>query len=273
MPDPTSAPSPAGGLEGELERQSGIQWERGKFFAAYEDMMGDYIVRSVLDHARKPSLLDFACGNGAITAMLAPHFERVVGVDASAPHVATAASAHPGIEFVQALAEDYRAAEPFSTITLLNLLEHVVDPVDLLARVSGNLARDGVLIVNVPNALAANRRIARMMGSLADEYELSPFDLEIAGHRRYYDTAKLVADLESAGLRVRETGGIFYKMLSQAQIDWLLLQPHWDRGEFGWGRVGAEDAKDWRKAFCDACYEYGKQRPAECNLIYAVAGR
>ena len=72
---------------------------------------------------------------------------------------------------------------------------------------------------------------------------------------------------------VATDSGIFYKMLSQAQIDWLLQQPHWDRGEFGWGRVGAEHAKDWRRAFCDACFEFGRQRPEECNLVYAVAGR
>ncbi len=255
----------------ELIRQEAIPWERGKFFRAYENVLGYYIVQSVLEHMRPPSLLDLACGNGLLTNMLVPHFSRVVGVDASSVSIAKAREQYPNIEFVHALAEEYHANEGFTTITMLNLLEHVVDPVVLLSSVAANLAPDGVLNVNVPNALAANRRIAKLMGTLQDEYELSPFDINVAGHRRYYDMQMLVNDIEAAGLRVVARGGIFYKMLSSAQLNWFLEHGLWDEGGFGWGRVGAEKAKDWRQVFCDACYEFGKEHPEDCNLIYVVA--
>lgn len=256
---------------GELARQESIPWERGKFFRSYEKVLGHYIVQSVLEHMKPPSLLDVACGNGMLAGLLAPRFERVLGVDASSAHIAKAREAHPGIEFVHALAEDYVAEEPFSTITMINLLEHVVDPVALLARMMPNLAKDGVLIVNVPNAMAINRRIAKLMGTIKDEYELSPFDIDVAGHRRYYDMEKLVGDVNAAGFRVVARSGVFYKMLSSAQLNWFLENGLWEEGGFGWGRVGAEKAKDWRKAFCEASYEFGKERPEECNLIQVVA--
>lgn len=255
----------------ELERQEAIPWERGKFFKAYEEVLGYYIVKSVLENMRPPSLLDIACGNGMLTAILAPQFQRVVGVDASSSLVAKAREAHPNIEFVHALAEDYCNSARFSTITILNLLEHVVDPVSLIARVSINLSPEGVLIVNVPNALAVNRRIAVLMGTLESEHELSPFDLNVAGHRRYYDMKTLVEHVEAAGLHVIKQSGVFYKMLSSPQLNWFLENGLWEEGGFGWGRVGAEKAKDWRHAFCEACYEYGKQHPEDCNLIYVVA--
>jgi 2-polyprenyl-3-methyl-5-hydroxy-6-metoxy-1,4-benzoquinol methylase len=255
----------------ELIRQESILWERGKFFQAYENVLGYYIVQSVLEHMKPPSLLDVACGNGLLTYMLSPHFSRVVAVDASSAHIAKAREQYPNIEFVQALAEEFQANEAFTTITMLNILEHVVDPVALLSSVTPNLALDGVLIVNVPNALAVNRRLARLMGTIEDEYELSPFDVNVAGHRRYYDMQKLVDDVEAAGLRIITKGGVFYKMLSSAQLNWFLEHGLWDEGGFGWGRVGAEKSKNWRQAFCDASYELGKERPKDCNLIYVVA--
>lgn len=257
----------------ELERQEAICWERGKFFKTYEHTLGYYICKSVIDYMKPPSLLDVACGNGLLTRMLAPDFERVVGVDASPSLILSARKAYPHITFVHSLAEDYHDREKFSTITVLNLLEHVIDPVSLLTRIVVNLLPDGVMIVNVPNALAVNRRIAVLMGTLNNEYELSPFDINVAGHRRYYDMKMLVKDVEAAGLRVVQQGGVFYKMLSSPQLNWFLENGLWEEGGYGWGRVGVEKAKDWRKAFCEACYEFGKQRPEECNLIYVVAQR
>lgn len=52
-------------------------------------------------------------------------------------------------------------------------------------------------------------------------------------------------------------------------MDWFLKNGLWEKGGFGWGRVGAEGEKDWRFEFCKACYEYGKTVPDECNIIYA----
>ena len=59
------------------------------------------------------------------------------------------------------------------------------------------------LIVHVPNALAINGCIARIMGTLTDEYKLSPYDIEVAGRRRSYDKKLLVSDIDQLGQRSR----------------------------------------------------------------------
>ncbi|WP_300464810.1 class I SAM-dependent methyltransferase [Desulfobacula sp.] len=259
--------------ENELDRQDTFPWQRGKYFATYEQLLGQYIVQSIVENKRMSRLLDLACGNGYLTHLMAPHFGTVVGLDASATHVADAKKTYPGIEFVHALAEEFQGNDPFDTITMVTLLEHVQDPSGLLNICARQLSQEGIIIAHVPNAVAVNRRIAKLMGTLSDEYELSPFDLNIAGHRRSYDMADLVKNFEDAGLKVVKTGGVFYKMLSTPQINWMLEEGPWDGGEFGWGRVGEEKTKDWRKAFCDACYEFGKQRPEDCNVIYAIGQR
>jgi 2-polyprenyl-3-methyl-5-hydroxy-6-metoxy-1,4-benzoquinol methylase len=254
----------------ELEKQELILWQRGKFFTQYENILGRYIVQSVLENMQPGRLLDLACGSGDLTGMMATHFAEVVGLDASSNHLADARLQHQGITFVHSLAEDYHDRNGFNTITMINLLEHVQNPPELLRAAARNLLPDGVLMAHVPNAMAINRKIAKIMGSLVDEYELSPFDINIAGHRRSYDLDLLHNDFEAAGLKIKKMGGVFYKMLSTPQINWLLENGPWEEGGFGWGRVGAEKEKDWRQAFCDACYEYGKQRPEDCNIIYAV---
>lgn len=254
----------------ELDKQELFPWERGKYFSQYENILGRYIVQSVRENMQPGRLLDLACGNGDLTGMMAPHFEEVVGLDASSTHISEARKQHQGLAFVHSLAEDYQDREGFNTITMITLLEHVQNPPEMLRVVARNLAPGGVLIAHVPNAMAVNRKIAKIMGSLADEYELSPFDINIAGHRRSYDLDLLRKDFEAAKLIIKKTGGVFYKMLSTPQINWLLENGPWETGGFGWGRVGAENEKDWRQAFCDACYEYGKQHPEECNIIYAV---
>jgi len=199
-------------------------------------------------------------------------FARVVGVDASSTHLMEAKKRLPDAELHEALLEEFDTDERFDTITMINVLEHVVDPVLALRRAARLLAPDGILIVHVPNALAINRRIAVEMGTLTECEELSPFDIQVAGHRRSYSLATLTEDIERAGLRVTDTGGVFYKMLSTPQMDWLLENGPWKTGGFGWGRVGSEQ-KDWRAEFCRACYEIGKERPEDCNVVFACVER
>jgi|WetSurMetagenome_2_1015567.scaffolds.fasta_scaffold282126_2 2-polyprenyl-3-methyl-5-hydroxy-6-metoxy-1,4-benzoquinol methylase len=253
----------------EKELQEHIPWERAKYFPTYNDILGHYQIQACLEHAKFPALLDLACGDGLLTALAAPHFQRVVGVDAAAVHLAAARERLPGVEFHESLIEDLALGETFDSIFMLNILEHVLDPVLVLRQAAQFLKEDGVLIVQVPNAHAINRKIAVAMGTLTGCEELSPFDINIAGHRRSYTLATLMADIARAGLPVQAVGGVFYKMLSTAQMDWFLENGLWAEGGFGWGRVGATQ-QDWRARFCQACYDLGKERPEDCNVIYAV---
>jgi SAM-dependent methyltransferase len=257
-------------LQNEKALQEKFTWARSINFSDYNGALGYYQVQACLEHARGDSLLDMPCGDGTLTSILASHFNRVVGVDASASHLELARNALPQIEFHHDLIEDLQLDERFDTITMLNVLEHVADPIAVLKKAASFLSDDGILLVHVPNAQAVNRKIAVLMGTLETCEELSPFDINIAGHRRSYDLKSLCADIEASGLELVATGGVFYKMLSTPQMDWFLKNGLWEQGGFGWGRVGAEK-RDWKTEFCRACYEYGRDHPEDCNVIYACA--
>lgn len=257
--------------EEEKKLQDGFTWARSAMYADYNRILGHYQALACLEHARGDSLLDMPCGDGTLTEMLAPHFKRVVGLDASSKHLEEARKRLPQAELHDGLIEEFETSERFGTITMLNVLEHVIDPILVLRKAASLLAPDGALLIHVPNARAINRRLAVLMGTLTECEELSPFDIQVAGHRRSYSMETLRADIEKAGLKVKATGGVFYKMLSTPQMDWFLKNGLWETGGFGWGRIGGPE-KDWRAEFCRASYELGKQHPEDCNIIFAHIG-
>jgi len=253
--------------DSEKELQETFTWARSVDFSDYNGVLGYYQVQACLEYSRGKSLLDMPCGDGTLTALFANHFQRIVGLDASSTHLDEAKKRLPQVEFYHDLIENYQTNERFDTITMLNVLEHVEEPIQILQKAASLLSDDGVLLVHVPNAQAVNRKIAVLMGTLENCEELSPFDINVVGHRRSYDLASLSADVEASGLTVMASGGVFYKMFSTPQMDWFLKNGLWEEGGFGWGRVGAEP-RDWKAEFCRACYEYGKHHPEDCNVIY-----
>lgn len=252
----------------EKELQETFTWARTQVFEDYNAVLGHYQAMACLEHARGESLLDMPCGDGALTAMMVPRFRRVVGIDASSKHLALAKENLPTAELHEALIEDFMTDERFDTITMINILEHVVDPLQVLRKAADLLSDNGVLLVHVPNAMAINRQLAVLMGTLTECEELSPFDIQVVGHRRAYSLHSLCEDIRRVGLKVSATGGVFYKILSTPQMDWFLKNGLWKDGGFGWGRVGGPE-KDWKAEFCRASYELGKQHPEDCNIIYA----
>lgn len=84
------------------------------------------------------------------------------------------------------------------------------------------------------------------MGLLASPFELNQHDHAL-GHRRVYSLDLLRKQVAAAGLAVVEVGGIFFKPLSDAQIQ-----------------------RQWTPAMIDGFYELGKDFPANAAEIFAV---
>lgn len=244
-------------------------WARSSTFRNYNQILGHFQALSCLEAAKKGSLLELACGDGTMTNFFSKHFGPIVGVDASSMLIRQARKKAPMAKYHESLLEDLTLSEKFDSVFMINLLEHVIDPVFCLKKAYSFLKKRGTLIVHVPNAYAINRKIAVRMGTLLRCDELSPYDIKVAGHRRAYGLKSFVADIKKAGLTCSKTGGVFYKMLSTPQMDWFLKNGLWKKGGFGWGRLGGKQ-KDWKTEFCCACYEIGKERPEDCNIIYAV---
>ncbi len=221
----------------ELQNQEQLAWTRSTTYSDYNTVLGYYEACEALRHCQGDTALDLACGDGYLTQLFRPRFRRMVGVDASVRQLDFARQRLRDVEFHHGLIEELDLAERFDTVFLIGILQHVVDPQVTLRQAASYLGTGGVLIVHVPNANAINRRLAVLMGTLTSCDELSPFDVQVAGRRRSYTMDTVKQELQCAGLRIRATGGVFYKMLSSPQMDWFLQNGPWDEGGFGWGRV------------------------------------
>jgi SAM-dependent methyltransferase len=250
----------------EKDLQEQFSWDRN-LFGDYNKILVHYQALSCIENSISGTLLDLACGEGIMTEYFVNRFSRIVAVDAASVHLNKAIKRLPSVEFHHALIEEFETEEKFDNVFLLMILEHVQDPIQILRKAASFLKDNGVLVVHVPNANAINRRLAVKMGTLLNCEELSPFDINVVGHRRSYNIDLLNKDIQIAGLRVRKNGGIFYKMLSTPQMDWFLKNGLWNAGH-GWGR-SEENDKNWRSEFCRACFELGNEQPEDCNVIYA----
>ncbi|MDF2444975.1 MAG: class SAM-dependent methyltransferase [Moraxellaceae bacterium] len=191
------------------------------------------------------SALELGPAEGEMTQFLVNDFEQLTVVEGSAELLAQIPE-RPNLVKVNALFEDFQPAGRFDSIILEHVLEHVDDPVALLQRVRNWLAPEGRLFLGVPNGNSIHRLVAVKMGLLEHPCQLNARDHAL-GHRRVYTPASFRADIEKSGLAVLEMGGVFFKPLSNAQI-----QDH------------------WTEPMIQGFYELGKDFPELAAEIFAV---
>jgi SAM-dependent methyltransferase len=108
------------------------------------------------------SALDVGGGAGHQLSMLKRSDRRVartviVDLDADAQAAASAA----GHEYVRANIEEAVVSGSFDIVLLLNLIEHVNDPLEVLRKVRDLLAEDGVIVIKTPNYDSLDARLFR----------------------------------------------------------------------------------------------------------------
>ncbi|HEY1757768.1 MAG TPA: class I SAM-dependent methyltransferase [Bryobacteraceae bacterium] len=159
---------------------------------------------------------------GPAEGVMTPHLDRAFPdltlVDGAQAFCASLGQRFPNATVIQSLFENFATAEPFDTIILGHVLEHVENPVEVLRKARASLAPGGVICCAVPNAHSLHRQAAVVLGILDTEHSLNPTDLH-HGHRRVYNPETLHDDFLAAGLSVRVFGGYWIKPLSNRQME------------------------------------------------------
>lgn len=97
------------------------------------------------------------------------------------------------------------------------LLHEVPDPFLLLSSAASMCCNDGVVHINVPNAGSLHRQLARAMGLISNETQLSDRNKQLQ-QTRVYDADLLRKTVESANLHVFDEGGYFLKPFTHEQM-------------------------------------------------------
>jgi 2-polyprenyl-6-hydroxyphenyl methylase / 3-demethylubiquinone-9 3-methyltransferase len=166
------------------------------------------------------SLLDIGCGGGLLSEPMARLGFAVTGADASEKNIGTA-RAHAA---QSAVTVDYRAttaealaAEDLSFDVVLNMevVEHVADVGAYLSACTRLVKPGGFTIVATLNKTLKSLALAKF----AAEYVLGWMPRGTHDWNRFIPPAQLQQALESSGLSVLKTQGVFFDILTW---DWRL---------------------------------------------------
>jgi len=102
------------------------------------------------------SLLDIGAASGIFLNLAKQEGYRAAGIEPSESLVEEAKKRY-GIRLFKGTVDDYHPGEKFSVITLLDIIEHLVEPGTFMTTVDGLLADNGILVIVTPdiNSFAA----------------------------------------------------------------------------------------------------------------------
>ncbi|MCS6989732.1 MAG: class I SAM-dependent methyltransferase [Chloroherpetonaceae bacterium] len=212
----------------------------------FDRVLISYRYQTIREYFKKGIGLEMGSGDGVMTAFLKDDFEELDVVEGSMKLLETIPN-YPNVRKHCSLFEHFEPSRQYDTIIMEHILEHLEKPVEVLARTRLWLKPEGVVIIGVPNAKSFHRLAAVKMGLLESEYQLNERDKAL-GHYRVYDWDSIKKDVESAGYKVRHIGGIFFKPLSNKQIE-----------------------ETWTPEMIEGFYQLGKDFQENAAEIFVVA--
>lgn len=138
----------------------------------------------------------------------------------------------PEVGVVNALFEDFEPDRNFGTIAMGHVLEHVDDPLLLLAKAKEWLKPDGVILIGVPNAQSLHRQLGVNLGMLSHVQQLDEGDHRV-GHQRVFNRSELRALVAQAGLLSIYEGGFWMKMAPNSALADLPADVLWQHMVLG----------------------------------------
>lgn len=191
------------------------------------------------------SCLELGPAEGQMTQFLINDFKNLTVVEGSLELLEKIPDAENLVK-VHSLFEDFKPDKLFDTVILEHILEHVDDPIALLTLAKQFLTPGGLLFVGVPNANSIHRLAAVKMGLLSHTEQLNSRDIAL-GHRRVYNSASFREDIEESGLIIIELGGVYFKPLSNSQIQ-----------------------DNWNEDMIEGFFQLGKDFPELSAELFAV---
>lgn len=162
-------------------------------------------------------LLDIGCGEGFTLDFFRKRHWQTLGLDYSVegvkkknPQVASNVIQGNIYHSIDSLISQKKT---FEVITVLNVLEHVIDPIKLLKDLNHLLVPGGILIILVPNDFS------QLQLKLLNEKKISSkFWVRYPDHLNYFSRESLINVCESTGFEFR-------KCISDFPIDYFLANP------------------------------------------------
>jgi 2-polyprenyl-3-methyl-5-hydroxy-6-metoxy-1,4-benzoquinol methylase len=150
------------------------------------------------------NVLDVGCAQGTLALLLAERGHRVCAMDIRQQFLDYAASRHEtgDVRFLCGNAMDADPGERFDVVFANQIIEHLVYPLKLVARLASWLKAGGRLIVTTPNGEYFKNTLPRF-SEIGDPaaFKNMQFSADADGHFFAYSAEELVGVFRDAGLR------------------------------------------------------------------------
>lgn len=194
--------------------------EGRKYAYDFDTIIRRYLLQTLEPYlVRDGQVLELGCYKGDMTEQILAYFPTITAMEAASDLVEAVRARFP--DRVDVICTTFEAANlerRYDNIFLVHTLEHLDDPVAVLARIRQWLSVRGRLFVAVPNANALSRQIAVKMGLIAYNAAVTPAEAQ-HGHRCTYSMDVLLSQLRTAGYHVEDYGGVLVKPLANFQFD------------------------------------------------------
>lgn len=216
-----------------------------KNFLNFDYQLAKFNFDTLKPYFKGKTALELGPASGYMTKLLVDEFEILHLIDGS-EFLLKQIPEYSNVTKYHALFENFETSNKYDTIIMSHVLEHIENPSEVLNKIKGWLSNDGIFLISVPNAKSIHRLVAVEMGFLNSEYELNLRDHEL-GHCRVYDMDILTTQIIDAGFTIHEKGGIFFKPLSNGQIE-----------------------NSWTPEMIEGFYKVGKYFQNNCAEIFVV---
>ncbi|TLX20896.1 class I SAM-dependent methyltransferase [Thermomonas fusca] len=177
-------------------------------------------VRAVSRHSKVPVILDVGCWNGTLGRELIRSCGAVVdGIERDAMQAEQAlGTGYRRVEIVD-LNEplDDSACQEYDFILFGDILEHLLQPKDVLAAISRRGKPEARILVSLPNIAFIANRLSHLLGN----WDYKDYGILDRTHLRFFTKRTMVALLEGAGLRVVRVDGY----VGLHRYPWFIREP------------------------------------------------